>query len=484
MNLDTINGRLNAIETFIQPENVVPFESMTKSLRSISNMRTTLIGLRKGMITGSTKNSYSTSSNLWTSIRRFAFHALKIKETFHEVIGSESLDIRTKFFEQIEGYHLAQVGRKISDTVDLQKSADECRTVVLEGIDVELDNMKRTFAGLDDLLSTVARSLSEKLPATFQATLNVLYFPQIGFLITVPLDSETNEAVYREDSWEHIFSTEDQVYFKNNQMREMDGHFGDLYGIISDREIEICHELAQYILQYEEILARASDVCGELDSILALSQAARLYKLCRPKVSQDNTLRIIGGRHILQELSVSSFVPNDTFLVGGPDISHGSEMRLPDNLSGSHTYTQPTGPSTLILTGPNYSGKSVYLKQVALIVYMAQIGSYVPAETAQIGLTDRILSRVTTRETVSRIQSAFMIDLQQISQALSLATSRSLLIVDEFGKGTDSSDGAGLACAVFNYLTCMGDRRPKMIAATHFHGLSSHYVLFRDVPSY
>ena len=92
----------------------------------------------------------------------------------------------------------------------------------------------------------------------------------------------------------------------------------------------------------------------------------------------------------------------------------------------------------LLLTGPNYSGKSVYLKQIALIVYMAHVGCFVPAERATIGLTDKILTRISTRETVSKIQSAFMIDLQQVSCAINLATRRSLLIIDEFGKGTES----------------------------------------------
>jgi DNA mismatch repair protein MSH5 len=132
------------------------------------------------------------------------------------------------------------------------------------------------------------------------------------------------------------------------------------------------------------------------------------------------------------------------------------------------------GPSMLVLTGPNYSGKSIYLKQVALIIFMAHVGSFVPAASAKIGLTDKILSRVTTRETVSRAQSAFMIDLQQISLALNLATPRSLLIIDEFGKGTDACDGAGLACAVMEYLLSLGNEKPKVIGATHFHGKFSH----------
>jgi DNA mismatch repair protein MSH5 len=171
---------------------------------------------------------------------------------------------------------------------------------------------------------------------------------------------------------------------------------------------------------------------------------------------------------------VSSFVPNDTCLLGGAggDASVGqlgSSHSQPSS-STRYTYAHKDSPSMLILTGPNYSGKSIYLKQVALIVFMAHVGCFVPAHSAKIGLTDRILSRVTTRETVSRIQSAFMLDLQQISLALSLATRRSLLIIDEFGKGTESSDGAGLACAVMEHLLSLGCERPKVVGATHFHG--------------
>lgn len=478
LNLNNIRERHDTIQTFLRPENSAPFDAIVNSLKSTKNMRTILISLRKGIASGTGKNGKGTSSSLWVSIRRFVFHALKIKKSFQDVLGGDQLAIRDRLLEKFEGYHLAQIGRKISDIVDFDKSAEESRTVILEGVDEELDNMKRTFAGLDDLLGTVARSLSEKLPADFQGSLNVLYFPQIGFLITVPLDPITGEAVYDgnfDNPWERMFSTEDQVYFKNSQMREMDGHFGDLYGIISDREIEISHELAQYVLENEKLLTAASDVCGELDSLLALSQGAQLYKLCRPRVSNDNTISIKGGRHILQELSVSSFVPNDTSLVGGTNFDAVDDVGILDSSSVHNACACESGPSMLLLTGPNYSGKSVYLKQVALIVYMAHVGSYVPAESANIGLTDRILSRVTTRETVSRTQSAFMIDLQQISQALSLATPRSLLIIDEFGKGTDSSDGAGLACAVFNHLAGMGSNRPKVIGATHFHGMFLQY---------
>ncbi|KAF2182192.1 hypothetical protein K469DRAFT_636979 [Zopfia rhizophila CBS 207.26] len=483
LNLEVINERLDTISAFLRPENATPLETLVKNLQSVKNIRVIMINLRKGMGGGIGKcRGYSKS--IWAGIRQFVFHALKIKDTFQDVVGADRLAIKNKIFEKFEGYHFAQVGRRISEIVDFEKSDEESRTVVLPGIDEELDQMKRTFAGLDALLSQVARKLSERIPSDLQESLNVIYFPQIGFLTTVPINPATGGVIYDgsiDNPWERMFSTEEQAYFKNNEMCEMDDHFGDIYGIISDREIEICHELAQYVLEYETLLTTASDICGELDSLLALAQGAKLYKLCRPRMTRDNILRVRGGRHILQELTVSSFVANDTILVGGQGDSKHRNDKDQTNFSNHPASTFNESPSMLILTGPNYSGKSVYLKQVALIVFMAHIGSFVPAESARVGLTDKILSRVTTRETVSRIQSAFMIDLQQISLALSLATRRSLLIIDEFGKGTDSSDGAGLACAVFEYLLNLGKERPKVVGATHFHEIFES-GLFRSRP--
>lgn len=146
-------------------------------------------------------------------------------------------------------------------------------------------------------------------------------------------------------------------------------------------------------------------------------------------------------------MSVSSFVVNNTFLVGGQGSNathreNETTIESPHVSQDIHETKSNKGPSMLIMTGPNYSGKSVYLKQVALIVYMAHVGCFVPADMAVVGLTDKILTRITTRETVSKFQSTFMIDLQQIALAINLATNRSLVIIDEFGKGTGSSGSA------------------------------------------
>ena len=130
---------------------------------------------------------------------------------------------------------------------------------------------------------------------------------------------------------------------------------------------------------------------------------------------EDNIIDIKQGRHILQEMTVPAFIANDALLVGGDG---------PKEAAAGPSQQFREYPAMLLLTGPNNSGKSIFLKQTALIAYMAQVGSYVPAQRATIGITDRIMTRVTSRETVSRGQSAFIIDLQQMSTALKPLTSQ------------------------------------------------------------
>lgn len=178
-----------------------------------------------------------------------------------------------------------------------------------------------------------------------------------------------------------------------------------------DREIELIHELQMLVLEHEKMLFECVRVCSELDwcvstslcsvqisltyiSLMSLAESAARYKYTRPAISQENVVEIIQGRHPLQELCVAAYVPNDCFLVGGKD-----DTEADDEISGQ----SDQGPSMILLTGPNFSGKSVYMKQIALITYMAHIGSFVPAERAIIGITDKILTRIQTRESVSRV---------------------------------------------------------------------------------
>ena len=359
--------------------------------------------------------------------------------------------------------------------VDLEESQQQRRTVVKRGINGDLDRVKDAYDSMDEMLSQTAIETVPELPQGMPVpSLSVVYIPQLGFHITMPLEEATDLAARGpNDDWERMFVTDTHAYFKNNRMRTMDQELGDLWAIICDIEIEISHDLAQRVLEREDFLDQASELCGELDSLLALAHGACEYKLSRPRMVGDNVIDIKAGRHLIQEMTVPSYVANDAFLVGGDG---------PTDEDGAQGEPGQGHPNMLLLTGPNYSGKSVFLKQVALIAYMAQVGSFVPAERATLGITDKIMTRITTRETVSRGQSSFMIDLQQISCALKAFTHRSLLVIDEFGKGTDSCDGAGLCAGVFQYLLTQGSLAPKVLASTHFHEMFEQGLICEQAP--
>ena len=188
---------------------------------------------------------------------------------------------------------------------------------------------------------------------------------------------------------------------------------------------------------------------AKLDVLLSLSLVAAEMRFTRPLLSSDNVIAIAGGRHPLMERNVETFVPNDTLCAGGMVISHeegkgGDE----DEDGGEDADTDGDGdengkgfPSLCVITGANYSGKSVYLRQVALIAMMSHIGSFVPATRCVIGPIDRIFTRISSNETSSVGLSSFSVDASQIASALKFATRRSLLLLDEFGKGTDALDG-------------------------------------------
>ncbi|KAI1937800.1 hypothetical protein LOZ39_005842 [Ophidiomyces ophidiicola] len=432
-----IYERHNIISTFLRAENDDAMSKVIKSLSGIKNLRPIMIHLQKGISTGNAKFK-GFKSIVWATILEFAFHAIDIHDTLKEVVNVGNLDLCVKAMHKLDLTKLHQVGRLIHETVDLESSVLEHRTIVKPRVNGDLDRLKEAYDGMDSLLSQVAVAIAATLPENISNELNVIYFPQLGFNIAIPLDAH-GRAVYAggDEAWTQVFNTENRAYFKDFRMREMDERLGDMYGIICEKEIEIVYDLAQRILGYEPLLVEASDICGEIDSLLALAQGASLYKLVRPQMTDENIVKIKGGRHLLQEASVPSYVPNDAVLV-------------------------------------------------ALIVYMAHIGSFVPADMAIIGLTDKILTRITTRETVSKTQSTFAIDLQQISFALTHCSRRSLIIIDEFGKGTESSgmtryswalfdaktyylDGIGLACGLFKHLIHRDEERPRVLAATHFH---------------
>lgn len=235
LSIDVINERLETASVFLRPDNTIPLQKLIKSLRSVKNMRTVMIHLRKGVDNGSAAGAMK--SGIWSSLRSFAFHALQIIDAIAEVIGSDTIAIGIKILNHFDTRVLGYVGTQISDIVDFTTSGEMHRTVVRPGVDAELDHMKHTYDGIENMLNETSRAIAATVPPQHSLNLNVIFFPQIGFLICMPVNSDTGKADYEGNNeelerWDMVFHTETRCYYKDYRMRELDATFGDMYGSI------------------------------------------------------------------------------------------------------------------------------------------------------------------------------------------------------------------------------------------------------------
>ncbi|TGJ88151.1 hypothetical protein E0Z10_g516 [Xylaria hypoxylon] len=469
IDIDLICERQWTISFFLRPSNADALCGISKDLRKIKDMKYVVLLLRKGI--DSVGRKITVANSVWAMLQKFAAYSLQLRESLRALPDAETVKIIKKVIQVIDPIEIRQVGELITETIDSEQSVDRGRIAVKQGIDANLDERKRSYDGMESFLASVIAKLRSSVPEWARNYVkNCIFFPQLGFLTVVSINPQTGTGNYDgeglSDTWKCMFLADGSAYYKNQQMKELDEELGDLYCMIIDREIEIIHQLAVTILGWETAIIAASEVLGELDSLIALATLCGQNKWTAPKMTNTNIIHIEGGRHPLQELVTTSFIPNNCFMTGGTG-NHIHELK-DKSLSGA-VDNLPEAPSSVIITGPNHSGKSVYLKQVAIIVYLAHVGCFVPAEHAQIGLTDRILTRISTRESVARLESAFAIDLRQVAFTMNFATRRSLIIIDEFGKGTNSHDGAGLMTAAINHFASLGCERPKLLVATHFH---------------
>ncbi|MFH1231674.1 MAG: DNA mismatch repair protein MutS, partial [Planctomycetota bacterium] len=203
-------------------------------------------------------------------------------------------------------------------------------------------------------------------------------------------------------------------------------------------------------------------------------RAAQENNYCAPLVNDSLTIKIIDGRHpVLERVLEDKFIPNDIYL---------GSVRDNPAASGEPLAKDEEGQRIIILTGPNMAGKSTYIRQIALIVLMAQMGSFVPAKEAIIGIVDRIFTRVGAFDELTRGSSTFMVEMNETANILNNATKRSLIILDEVGRGTSTFDGVRIAWAVTEYIhDNLGSRT---LFATHYHELTELALILPSVKNY
>jgi DNA mismatch repair protein MutS len=228
---------------------------------------------------------------------------------------------------------------------------------------------------------------------------------------------------------------------------------------IAALEKELFAQVRKAIALQGSRIQTTARLLGELDAYAALAEVALKNAYVRPKLTEGDEIYIREGRHPVVELQSRPFIPNDLYL-------------------------NSTTDQLTILTGPNMGGKSTYLRQTALIVILAQMGSFVPATEARLGCVDRIYTRVGASDNLARGRSTFMVEMIETANILNTATNRSLILLDEVGRGTATFDGLSLAWAIAEYLVQNPVHRAKTLFATHYHELTKMSEVHPGVKNY
>lgn len=323
--------------------------------------------------------------------------------------------------------------------------------VIRPGFSAELDELRSASTEGKNWLSEIQRREIER---TGIKSLKVKFNNVFGYYIEI---SKSNLEHVPED-YVRKQTLVNAERFITPELKELENKILGAEEKARSLENSLFNQLREYAATFTNAIQRTADALADLDALMALAECARVNNYTRPRIFDDDRLIIKAGRHpVLDRAMPGQFVPNDCHL-------DGDRNRL------------------MLITGPNMAGKSTYIRQTALLVIMAQMGSFIPAESAEIGLVDRIFTRVGAADDLARGQSTFMVEMVETANILRHATEKSLVILDEIGRGTSTFDGLSIAWSVAEYLH--DDTRCRTQFATHYHELTELAQTRRGVNNY
>jgi DNA mismatch repair protein MutS len=424
LNIEIIEHRLTTVSSFFNNSlSRAEFRSQLQQIGDLERLANRLI-------------SNSAQPRDLTGIRTILQRLPEIKET----LSDQSLNLK----EVLSGFNLCpEVLNLLEESIADDPPATLQNTgIIKSGYSEELDSVIEMSSHAREWISNLE---SVERDRTGIRSLKVGYNKVFGYYLEIT-HSNTSQVPPEYIRKQTLVNAERYI---TPEMKEYESLVLNAEERIREIENRLFKEICHNILPYLEQLLTTSRLIGELDVYAGLAEVAAIQGYVKPFLVEQPTLNIIDGRHPVVETTLKGerFVPNDAVLENGEIIR--------------------------VITGPNMSGKSTFLRQVALIVLMAQIGSYVPAASAEIGIVDRIFTRIGAQDEIHAGQSTFMVEMIETANILNHATSRSLLILDEIGRGTSTYDGLSIAWAVIEYIHNHPGLRARTFFATHFHELTA-----------
>jgi DNA mismatch repair protein MutS len=384
--------------------------------------------------------------NLKTSLKKIPLIKQLLDQTSVETLTAinQRLNTLEKLVEKIE--------RAISDDPPLAISDGG---VIRYGFSPELDELRGLSTNAKDWIATLQKTERER---TKISSLKVSYNKVFGYYIEI---SNANKDKVPEN-YIRKQTLVNNERFITPELKEYEDKILNAEENIANLEYQLFDQVRLEAASETEAIQENAKLTAMLDCYQSFAECADEYKYVRPQLDESDSLDIIDGRHPVVERILppgEKFTPNNSRLSSSDD-------------------------QIIILTGPNMAGKSVYLRQAGLIVLMAQIGSFVPATSAKIGLVDRIFTRVGASDNISAGESTFLVEMQEAANILNNATSKSLILLDEIGRGTSTFDGISIAWAITEYLHENPNLSAKTLFATHYHELNEMATLFPRIKNY
>jgi len=367
--------------------------------------------------------------------------------------------------------------------------------LIRSGVNAELDQLRSQAEADQQWIANLETIERER---TGIPQLKVGYNKSFGYYISlsrskadqVPVDYMRKQTLMNEER------------YITPELKERENRVLNAQATLNQLEYELFVELRSSVGKEAELIRQVAQSIAAVDVLATLAEIAQFRNYCRPEMTNDRGIYIENGRHPVVENAIPSgfFVPNSTHLGANPPLTppggdnpplpppgRGTGSNLPERetdppLTPPGRGTGDMNPDLIILTGPNASGKSCYLRQVGLIQLMAQMGSFIPAKSAKLGICDRIFTRVGAVDDLATGQSTFMVEMNETANILNHASDRSLVLLDEIGRGTATFDGLSIAWSVAEYLA--SEIRACTIFATHYHELNELASLLNNVANF